>query len=679
MAALFALVFPGRTDVSAARSKDGMLVQTRTIAAYLILGLITVAAVYAQAGQVPSPSKGSGLLAGRVVDASGNAVEGAVVTVRPDAAGGPPAPPTTTGRAAPVRTNAEGRFVFTDVPAGGYQLDASKAGWLPGAAGRTRPGGSTLPVVLRDGGVRNDLTITVWRPAVIAGLVTADNGDPLVGVEVRAVPLMHVAGRRQMSLPQRVLHTIARQKTDDRGAYRFSDLVPGDYLIAVLASVLSEPPGFAGAIRAQGSTPRSYYQTMTATGAAPIVFDRATGVPAGGRALVDSLTGLSGVPATEGAWPTYPTTYHPSATTQSAATIVTAVSGEPQTAINVDVRMVPTFQVSGTLTGPEGPASWHAVHLVPADTGDTPLVDVGTAVTDADGAFTFYGVPPGQYIARVIRVPWPTGMEMGLAGGTGAIPYVSSFVRGPSAGPSTASADPLFYASQAITVGERHVRDVALTLSEGPRVRGRVVLEGTGPRPAADLWRTANVALVAANGREDSSIFPNPIAADAPFTTPSVWPGKYLLRVSPPRGWSLVSASFAGRDISATPFELNGDIDNVVISLTNRVRGVKGTVQVESGSQPSDAIVVMFPTEQEAWVDFGRASRRVASARVTGEGAFTLPAPSDGEYYVVAIPDAESADWQNPATLARLAAIADRFRMQGDGPPSLSLRMRRLR
>lgn len=650
----------------------------RRTTAWLIASVVSAAVLLAQAGQPPQAPRANGVLAGRVVDAAGDPLAGAVVSLRANSSGPQPPSQPLTGRAAPVRTNAEGRFVFTDLPAGSYQLEVSRAGWLPGAFGRSRPGGSGLPVVLSEAQHRNDLAITLWRPAVIGGFVAADNGDPLVGVEVRAVQLMHVAGRRQMHTLQRP-QTIARQKTDDRGAYRFSDLVPGDYVIAVLASVLSEPPGLAGALAAMPETGRIWHQTMTATGAAPIVFNRATGVTPGGRALVDSLTGLSGIPATDGSWPTYPTTYHPSAITQSAATLVRAVSGEPQTGINVDVRMVPTFQVSGVLTGPEGPAPWHAVHLVPADTGDTPLVDVSTAVTDGDGAFTFYGVPPGQYIARVVRVPVPLGFEIGIGGGTGAIPYVSMFGRGPGGGPLPAPTEPLWHASQSVTVGERHVAGVALTLSEGLRVRGRVVLEGTGPPPAPDAWRMANVSAAAANGREDNAIYPSPLSSEGPFTTQGVWPGKYLLRVNPPSGWSLLRATYQGRDISATAFDLNADIENVIITLTNRVRTVKGTVHVEPGSRASDAVVLMFPVEPEGWVDFGRWNRRVASVRVAEDGSFSLPAPSEGEYHVVAIPDAESDDWQNPATLARLAGIADRLRMQGDGPQALSLRMRRTR
>ena len=647
---------------------------TSRTAAWVLGCLISTAALLAQAGQPPQAPRANGLLAGRVVDAAGGPVSAAVVVLRSESPGSPPPQPGSLGGPTPVRTNAEGRFVFTDVPAGRYQMDASKAGWLPGALGRHRPGGSGLGVELGEAEHRNDLRLTLWRPAVIAGRVTDDKGDPLVGVEVRAVQLLHIAGRRQMNVQQRPVGT-ARQKTDDRGAYRFPNLVPGDYVVAVLTSVLSEPPGFAGAIRAAGATPNTYYQTMTAMGTAPIVFERATGVAAGGRALVESLASLSGVPATENAWLAYPTTNHPAAVTQTSATVVRAISGEAGTSIDVHVQMVPTFQVSGVLTGPDGPASWHAVHLVAADTGDSPLVDVATAITDPQGAFTFYGVPPGQYIARVVRIPG-SGMRMGLAGGTGAIPYVSIYGGGPSAGPPTMSEEPLMHVSVDVTVADRHVRDLALTMTEGPRVRGRAVFEGTSPAPTGDQWRLANVSAAASTGREDNVMFPMPFSADGQFTTSSLWPGKYLLRVSPPRGWFLVQALYRGRDISATPVEITSDIENVVITFTDRARVLKGTVQADTGSKV-EATVVVFPVEPEAWVDYGRVGRRVMNARVTESGTFSLTAPADGEYYVIAVPEAETADWQNPATLARFAGDAERMRIQGGGPPSLSLRLRR--
>jgi protocatechuate 3,4-dioxygenase beta subunit len=618
------------------------------------------------------------VLAGRVVDAAGEPVAGAVVVVRPHTPGATPVR-STPGRIVPVRTNDEGRFFFTDLPAGNYQLNVSKPGWLPGAYGRVRPDGAFLPIVLADAQRRTDLAVTLWRPAVITGTVSDDNQEPLIGVEVRAIRLMHIAGRRQMVIPQRP-ETLARQITDDRGVYRFSELTPGDYLIAVLTSVLSEPPTFAGAIRAAGETPSSYYQTMTAVGTAPIVFDRATGVAGGGRGLVGSLSNVSGVPATDGPWATYPTTYHPASTTQSGATVIRAVSGEEHAPIDVHVRLVNAWQVSGVLSGPEGPAPWHAVHLVAADTGDVPLVDVGTAVTDAAGAFTFYGVPPGQYIARVVVTPRPPGnLRLGQAGGTGAIPYITAFSGGPGSSVMPLQTDPLLHVSVPLTVSDRPVRGLTLTMSEGPRVRGRIVFEGAAPQLTPEQLQQIAVMPVAANGRENSSVFPGRASADLQFTTPSLWPGRYLLRATAPGGWTLHRAMYQGRDISADALDVNADIDNVVMTFTDKTTKLKGTVQVDSGMSVSDAVVLLFPTEQTSWVDYGKDSRRVVSARASENGAYTLDAPPEGDYFVVAISDADASDWQNPATLTKLASLAERLTVRGAEPPPLALRLRRVR
>lgn len=648
-------------------------------AVWLVLWSMTVAAVSAQVGQPNLGSPGSGLLAGRVVDSAGAPVAGAVVIVRPDAPTGSPVRAATAASVVPVRTNDDGRFVFTEVPVGTHQVTVAKPGWLPGAFGRERPDGTTLPVTLAAQQHRNDLTITLWRPAVINGTVTDDNGDPLVNVEVRAIQLMYIAGRRQMQIPQRP-SVLARQKTDDLGSYRFSDLAPGDYLIAVLTSVLSEPPGFAGAIRAAGETPSSYYQTMTAVGTAPIVFDRATGVARGGRGLVGSLSNVSGVPSGEGAWQTYPTTYHPSATSQSGATIVRAVSGDVHEATDVHVRLVNAWQVSGVLRGPDGPAPWHAVHLVPADTGDTPLVDVGTAVTDARGAFTFYGVPPGQYIARVVVTPKPPGnFRLGLAGGTGAIPYVTSFTGSPSPGPMPVQTDPLLHVSAPVTVGARHVVDLVLTMREGVRVRGRVVFEGAAPQPTPEQIQQLTIQAAPANGRQDSNIFPGRASPDSQFTTSSLWPGRYLIQSSAPPGWSLARAMFQGRDIAVEAVDMTSDLENVVLTFTDKTGTLKGTVQVDSPMRPDEGAVLLFPVDEKAWVDYGRSSRRVTSVRVTENGSFTLPAPPDGDYFVVAIPDAEADDWQNPETLAKLAGMAERVTVRSQAMPPLNVRLRRLR
>lgn len=634
----------------------------------LVASSITAIGLFAQA---PQPAAGTGLIAGRVVDADGAAIPDAVVFLRSATA-----PPTRAGGSAqpvPVRTDDQGRFVFTAVPAGKFNLQSSKPGWLPGAHGKHSPTGEGSPLEIADGQFRNDLTLTIWRPGVIGGTVTDDNGDPMIGVEVRAVRKRTIAGRRQTS-------EAIRQRTDDRGVYRFPDLVPGEYLIAMLSSVVSEPPTFAGAIRAGGETPRAYMQTMTAVGTAPIIFSRATGGTGGSRPLVGSLSHLPGMPDGDGTWAAYPTTYHPGVLLESEATAVIVKAGETHDAVDINVRLAPTFQISGTLNDLDGPAAWHAVHLIAADTGDSPLVDIGTAVTDTAGAFTFFGVPQGHYIVRVIRTPYPTGAgsRLGLIGGTGAIPAVAQFEGGPSSAPPSIPDEPLMHVSESVTVVDRHVRGLSLTMAAGPRIRGRVVFDGSSAAPTQEHLDQIRVQILAANGRQDSAIFPGRVSSDGQFATQSLWPGRYVIRATAPPGWHFADATYQGRNVADLAFDLKADLANVLLTFVDKSTRFSGTVQAESGVDVARAMVVVFPVEPAAWMDYGRTSRRITGVPITASGTFSIPTPPAGDYYIIALPSDRTDDWQNPAVLKTLATVAERLKVSGEAPPAQTLRLRRI-
>ena len=641
--------------------------KTMKTSSRLVLGLalpaVCFAALAAQTvtpqGAAPRPgaaadAPGTGIVAGRVVDASGAPVPFAIVML----AGGP-AIPAGRGSApgARVLSDEMGRFVFTNVAAGRLRIEASKPGWLSGALGRKRPNGAGSTFNLADGERINTFVVTLWRAAVIAGRVTDDKGDPLIDVEVRAVRQTYVAGRRQSETP-------IRAKTDDLGAFRFSGLLPGDYLIASLTSVLSEPPGLAGA-SAQGRQ-QTYLQTMAAVGSAPMLFEPATGVVGPGRSLVGSLSPLGSAPSADAPWPMYPTTYHPSSLTMASASLVRVNAGDVREDAHVRVPLTRSFTVSGVVRDADGPCAWHAVHLVPAETGETPLVDVATSVTDQNGLFTFYGVPSGRYIARVVRVPWPSaGSELGVAGGTGAIPYIAQFGRGPSAGPPAPPADPLFHASEAVTVADRAVRDLTMTLRPGPRVRGRAVFEGDRPQPTATEWATAQIIMVPASGRTDSFIWPRAFSDAGTFESASVWPGRYVIRATPPPGWLFKTATYEGRDVSEGPIDLTADLANVVVTFVSQTETIKGRVQVEPGALLDEATVLLFPADPAQWTDAPPGTRRFASSRVSAAGDFTLPPPPPGEYFMIAVPEDATADWQNPEFLRRLSPMAERVRVTG--------------
>jgi hypothetical protein len=444
----------------------------------------------------------------------------------------------------------------------------------------------------------------------------------------------------------------------------------------VINTVLSEPPALAGAIRAGGGTPRPFLQTQAGIATGSIVLDRATGVVGKDQPVYGALTPSMAAPAPGKPWLMYPTAFHPSAASMSSAEVVTVKPGEIREDVDVRVAFTPTWQVSGVVRDVEGPAPWHAVHLIREDSADVPLFDVSVAVTDMNGAFTFYGVPRGQYVARVVRLPWPADPQqsLGLFGGTGQLLQGGISGRPSSGGPPQASG-PFVQASEAVTVGNQHVSGISLSLRPAPRVSGTAQFDGDPPDMTKE---TIAVFLEPASGREDRNRYPTFVGADGRFAAEGVLPGRYFIRAQS-TSWSLAGASQQGRDVFDRAVELTGDLDNVVLRFTKSRGIVRGAVRAQAPQDLLDAMIVWFPADPSLWTELGRYSVRMSAAPVQEDGSFTLPLPPPGDYFVAALAGEDADEWQSPAAMKRIAAVAERVTYTGAKFENLSLTLRRLR
>jgi hypothetical protein len=177
-------------------------------------------------------------------------------------------------------TGEDGAFAF-NARAGKYSLTAARNGIrLPFGLGPGASGFGSLIIA----GPDQDTAHLLFRwvpPAAISGIVVDDRGEPAEQALVQLIRSSVAGGRKRLA-------TAAWERTDDRGHYRFSPMIPGTYYLVVTgepwyASRMTRniarfrPPGSDQPAPDQPSAPTPayaaiYYPNATdARGAAPLV------------------------------------------------------------------------------------------------------------------------------------------------------------------------------------------------------------------------------------------------------------------------------------------------------------------------------------------------------------------------------------------------------------------------
>jgi hypothetical protein len=585
-----------------------------------VLGLAVVAAAGVGRSQTPAaqgppgpPRPGAGRIAGRVTDAGSHApLPGTVVALN-----GRGAPPQ-----ARVITDSSGQFAFHDLPAGVFTVLATHSGYSGGGDGREASGPGRLVELALDQTI-DDLTLSLWKLGAISGTVVAD-GDPLVGVEV-------VALRRSLVSSRWRYVNVATTGTDDRGRYRLSGLMPGEYLVAVRPDRDPETP---------------LLLTLLASSPAASV-DVLAAATAKGR----------GVPERDARVRTYATTFFRGVPGSATATRVAIDASADRSGVDFQLKPARGVRVTGAVTGLDAPAEEMEVHLERADSSlEVDPLDVAAAALESDGRFEFTGVPPGKYIVTMLARP---------AGPPGPPPPAP-----PPPAPPPLPAGPTWWARAAITVAASDLTAVRVPAHRGSIVRGHAEFNGRAAPAAAEI-AAINLQLA-----PDFAPLPGPqgwrglVAPDGTFQTMSVPPGRYLVRVgNVPRGWTLESATAAGRDALDVPLDVqSSDVDGVVLHFVDRpLGGVSGLVQDSAGAPASNAVVLIFPVAREPGLDTTPQARRFRSVRSLANGSFNTGGLPPGAYLAVALPNPPAPDWQDPQRLAALAPSATRVEV-GSGP-----------
>jgi len=553
-------------------------------------------------------------------------------------------------------TDAKGRFAFLNLPNDGlFHITAGKSGYLDGGYGRdSAPTDPLRSIVIANGGWIGGLRVNIWPPGVISGTVRDEGGEPVVGVIVRALARIHVAGHEDLAAGPITV-------TDDHGRYRIPGLLPGRYVVQVPSLQMSVPAG----------------TRITA----PF-----TNVPEGAIDVDDSSRLLVGrfplpPPPVNGRAMAYNVAFHPNASVPAEASTIELTFGEDRPAVDVSLTPVPAVRVSGVVEGPPEALTNLTLRLLPMGMENLGLgAEVATTLVGANGTFTFVNVPAGSYVldapvtfneftvssgvttsggyvgSRGVSMPSPpprsgssrTSQSIEIPG----LNFSSADFRGAGGG----SVVPNYSARMSLTVGAADIAGVSLRLKPGSILRGKVTVELDPAQPASQTPPRFFFIMDPANGQPGlgQPRTPGSVLANQDFEIPGIQPAEYFLRLQGSAAWAVKSIQWRGRDYATVPFDAaNADeISGVTVTVTNALPTLAGTIRGSDGAVPETGLVIMFPASVALRTNRGLWSPRMTSAPMQSNGTFRLIGMPAGDYIVAAIDRSRMTTWRDPEFLS---------------------------
>jgi hypothetical protein len=141
---------------------------------------------------------------------------------------------------------------------------------------------------------------------------------------------------------------------------------------------------------------------------------------------------------------------------------------------------------------------------------------------------------------------------------------------------------------------------------------------------------------------------------------------------SPTEGWQMKRVRREGVDVTDTPLDFSGDIDDIEIQLTNRVTTVSGSVSTDRNELALDATVIVFAADDTKW---GAHSRFIESARPDQHGQFRIRGLPPGKYVAIAVEYLEPGDERDPDLLAEWRRHGTTLSLSGGETRTLDLKL----
>jgi len=235
-------------------------------------------------------------------------------------------------------TGSDGRYTFTDLPAGAYTVSATRTGFAAMAYGQGRSLAGT-PVTVAAGQHVGNIDFSLAPGGAIAGRILDEDGSPFAGALVEALVTRSEAGAD-------TLFSVSSSQTDDRGEFRLFGLAPGTYFVS------AQDPAFRSV-----SSPKGVLH--------------------------------------------YSPTYYPgTAFADQAKPIAVGDKGEPGR-IEFRLQLVPPARVRGQMAAYDGRRLLSgSVIMSPLEGEGVPMIAPEDVSIQPDGRFAFGHVAPGRYRIR---------------------------------------------------------------------------------------------------------------------------------------------------------------------------------------------------------------------------------------------------------------------------------------
>ncbi len=490
-------------------------------------------------------------------------------------------------------TSSDGRFTVENIAPGKYTTSAQRNGYTP-----TRNPAGGIPVVnfeVAAGETKSGIELRLTPLAVVSGMVTDADGEPLSGVLVALMRYTFNQGKLTLGINPAALNT------DDRGAFRLPNVPPGRYYVQASSSVSTTFNEIRGRSALEMNLPTYYPSSLDARGAVAID------------------VGSTEVP-------------------------------------NVRVRMQRgrTYSIHG---GVSDPASGQNMQLTvfPKGGAATPL-GVTFNTNGAKGTFEIHGLQPGAYtiVVRSTRqaaaaVP-PPAISPGPAiavrpAGAAAATNLSGRLD-VNVGTSDLN-DVTIRMTEGAEISGR------VTIEGGVDLQTFMASMPAAAGPAGPQVRMPNITLLATEG--PGAQLAATVNSDGTYRISNIPALNRLLQIAPlPANAYVKSIRFGGLDVTRAPMDLASGTGGVLdIVISDKGAEITATPRTDKGEAPQGgASITIWPRTPNPGSITGdvRFTAPIVSLRAQGL--------APGDYYVAAWGTLNTDYLRVPEFLARFTALA---------------------